>query len=171
METTNLEDRLARLLELLKKEYLQAKLQREIAGQVEKQVMEHNRKAMLHEQLKVIKKELGITKDDKDAVAEKFQARLKGLTVPVEVSAVIDEEMNKLNFLDPNSSEFNVTRNYLDWLTALPWGKTTDENLDVDNAQMVMLLLRASCTHTRSHTHTQPHTHTHTHTARAHARD
>ena len=54
-----------------------------------------------------------------------------------QVSAVIEEEMNKLNFLDPNSSEFNVTRNYLDWLTALPWGKTTDENLDVDNAQTV----------------------------------
>ena len=86
LEMTNLEDRLPRVLELLKKELLQAKLQQEIAGEVEKRVAEHNRKAMLHEQLKVIKKELGITKDDKDAVAEKFQARLKGLKVPVEVS-------------------------------------------------------------------------------------
>lgn len=91
-----------------------------------------------YEQLKVIKKELGIVKDDKDAVAEKFQERVEKLTLPAEVSAVIDEELKKLNFLDPNSSEFNVTRNYLDWLTTLPWGTTTEENLDIENAQLVL---------------------------------
>jgi len=138
LEETVVEKRLPRVLELLKKEYLQAKLQQEIAGEVEKSVTERNRQALLYEQLKVIKKELGITKDDKDAVAEKFQERLQNITVPVEVSAVIDEELNKLNFLDPNSSEFNVTRNYLDWLTGLPWGQTTEENLDITNAQTVL---------------------------------
>lgn len=138
LESTNVEDRLPQVLELLKEELLRAKLQQEIAGEVEKTVSERNRQAMLYEQLKVIKKELGITKDDKDAVAEKFQERLKEMTVPVEVSDVIDEELNKLGFLDPNSSEFNVTRNYLDWLTGLPWGETTQENLDIDNAQIVL---------------------------------
>lgn len=46
--------------------------------------------------------------------------------------------MEKFGFLDKNSSEFNVTRNYLDWLTALPWGKTTEDNLDLDNAQICL---------------------------------
>eukprot|EP00037_Helgoeca_nana_P011107 m.99387 g.99387 ORF g.99387 m.99387 type:complete len:1079 (+) comp20619_c0_seq1:40-3276(+) len=138
LEETDVEKRLPQVLELLKKEHLQAKLQQQIADEVEKQVTDRNRQAMLYEQLKVIKKELGITKDDKDAVSEKFQKRIEDLTVPDEVAGVIEEEMNKLNFLDPNSSEFNVTRNYLDWLTTLPWGKTTEENLDIENAQTVL---------------------------------
>ena len=45
------------------------------------------------------------------------------------VREVIDEEMNKLRFLDNHSSEFNVTRNYLDWLTSIPWGISSEENL------------------------------------------
>ena len=46
--------------------------------------------------------------------------------------------MNKLGFLDKNSSEFNVTRNYLDWLTAIPWSQTTTDNLDIANAQQCL---------------------------------
>lgn len=55
---------------------------------------------MLHEQLKVIKKELGIEKDDKDAIAEKFRARLEGAVVPKHVEEVLEEELNKLAVLD-----------------------------------------------------------------------
>jgi Lon-like ATP-dependent protease len=138
LEELNVDDRQPRALELLKHEYLQAKLQHDISKQVEDKVSSKNREHMLREQLKIIKKELGITKDDKDAVGEKFRERLEGLTVPAEVAEVIDDEMNKLGFLDQNSSEFNVTRNYLDWLTALPWGKTTEESLDIDKAQTIL---------------------------------
>ncbi len=46
----------------------------------------------------------------------------------------MDEELSKLRVLDPNSSEFSVTRNYLDWLTAVPWGVRTEDNLDIAHA-------------------------------------
>ncbi|XP_071007407.1 lon protease homolog, mitochondrial-like isoform X2 [Oncorhynchus clarkii lewisi] len=68
------------------------------------------------EQLKIIKKELGLEKEDKDAIKEKFRERLKERTVPQHIMDVINEELNKLSLLDNHSSEFNVTRNYLDWL-------------------------------------------------------
>ena len=58
--------------------------------------------------------------------------------VPKAVQDVIDEELNKLGFLDNHSSEFNVTRNYLDWLTMLPWGLTSEENLTLDKAKMIL---------------------------------
>ena len=61
---------------------------------------------MLTEQLKVIKRELGLEKDDKDAVAEKFRERLKGRDIPTHVQDVIDEELSKLGFLEANASEF-----------------------------------------------------------------
>lgn len=58
--------------------------------------------------------------------------------MPKHVMEVIDEELNKLSFLDPHSSEFNVTRNYLDWLTCIPWGKQSEENLDLKHARTVL---------------------------------
>lgn len=80
----------------------------------------------------------GIGKEDKDAVAEKFKERLKGKTVPSHVKEVIDEELSKLSFLENHSSEFNVTRNYLDWLTSIPWGVFSEENLDLKRAREVL---------------------------------
>ena len=93
------------------------------------------REYFLKEQLKLIQTELGITKDDKEAVANKFTERLEGLTIPESAKTVIDEELEKFESLEKNSAEFNVTRNYLDWLTSIPWGKLTDENFDIDKVQ------------------------------------
>lgn len=60
--------------------------------------------------MKAIKKELGLEKDDKEALAEKMQDRIKNLNVPEYVMKVIKEEQTKLSFLDPHSSEFSVAR-------------------------------------------------------------
>lgn len=93
-------------LRLLKKELEMSKLQVKIGKEVEDKVKQQHRKYMLQEQLKVIKKELGIEKEDKDAIEEKFRERLKPLTVPKQVMDVINEELNKLSFLDHHSAEF-----------------------------------------------------------------
>ncbi|KAK8732918.1 hypothetical protein OTU49_006652 [Cherax quadricarinatus] len=138
LEETQIPARLMLALSLLKKEYELSKLQASIAKEVEEKVRSQHRKYMLQEQLKVIKKELGIEKEDKDAIEEKFRARLKDKEVPDAVQDVIDEELNKLGFLDNHSSEFNVTRNYLDWLTMLPWGITSKENLDLKKAREIL---------------------------------
>ncbi|XP_064083719.1 lon protease homolog, mitochondrial-like [Macrobrachium nipponense] len=138
LEETQIPKRLMMALSLLKKEYELSKLQASIAKEVEEKVRSQHRKYMLQEQLKVIKKELGIEKEDKDAIEEKFRARLKEKEVPKAVQDVIDEELNKLGFLDNHSSEFNVTRNYLDWLTMLPWGITSQENLDLETARKIL---------------------------------
>lgn len=50
---------------------------------------------------------------------------------------MIDEELAKLGSLEPSSSEFNVTRNYLDWLSSIPWGVASTERLDIAHAQQV----------------------------------
>jgi len=138
LEELNIPKRLMLTLNLLKKELEMSRLQNKISKDVEEKIKQQHRKYLLQEQLKIIKKELGIEKDDKDAVGEKFRDRLKSLTVPPAVMEVINEELNKLSFLDQHSAEFNVSRNYLDWLTSLPWGKTTTENLDLVRAQEVL---------------------------------
>jgi len=138
IEEQDIPTRLMLSLKLLKKEYELSKLQQKIGKDVEEKVKSVQRKYMLMEQLKVIKKELGMEKDDTETIIEKYQKRLETLTVPEVAKEVIDEEINKLRFLDSHSSEFSVTRNYLDWLTCLPWGLSSEENLALDTAAKVL---------------------------------
>ncbi|XP_077110634.1 lon protease homolog, mitochondrial isoform X5 [Ranitomeya variabilis] len=138
LEETNIPKRLYKSLSLLKKEYELSKLQQRLGREVEEKIKQTHRKYLLQEQLKIIKKELGLEKEDKDAIEEKFRERLNDLTVPKHVMEVIDEELGKLGLLDNHSSEFNVTRNYLDWLTSIPWGKCSHENLDLRRAEEVL---------------------------------
>jgi len=138
LEETDIPTRLMLALKLLKKEYELSKLQQKIGKEVEEKVKSVQRKYMLQEQLKVIKKELGMEKDDTDSIIEKYTSRLAELTVPETAQTVIDEEINKLRFLDSHSSEFNVTRNYLDWLTTIPWGVSSQENLELAVAREVL---------------------------------
>lgn len=98
--------RLHLALGVLKKEQELLRLQRKIATAVEERLRGASKQMLLREQLKAIKKELGMEKDDKDALAEKFREQLKGKVVPAEVQTVIDEELNKLSFLEGHSTEF-----------------------------------------------------------------
>uniref|UniRef100_H2YQ99 Lon protease homolog, mitochondrial n=1 Tax=Ciona savignyi TaxID=51511 RepID=H2YQ99_CIOSA len=138
LEEMDVRKRLYKSLSLLKKELELSRLQQRLGREVEDKVKATHRKYMLQEQLKIIKKELGLEKDDKDAIEEKFRSRLKDLQVPPHIQEVIDEELNKLGFLDNHSSEFNVTRNYLDWLTSIPWGSSSEDNMDLKRAKEIL---------------------------------
>jgi len=138
IEEQDIPTRLRLALNLLKKEYELSKLQQKIGKEVEDKVKATQRKYMLNEQLKVIKKELGMEKDDTESIIEKYTKRLADLQVPDTVKTVIEEEITKLRFLDAHSSEFSVTRNYLDWLTVIPWGISSEENLDLKAARTVL---------------------------------
>lgn len=106
MEEKNVFARMKMSLNLLIKEKQLLELQQKIGQDVETKIREQHRTFMLREQLKVIKRELGLEKDDKDALAEKYEKLLEGKTVPDAVRTVFDEELQKLSFLDNNSSEF-----------------------------------------------------------------
>uniref|UniRef100_A0A4W6BUB3 Lon protease homolog, mitochondrial n=1 Tax=Lates calcarifer TaxID=8187 RepID=A0A4W6BUB3_LATCA len=138
LEEINIPKRLYKALSLLKKEYELSKLQQRLGREVEEKIKQTHRKYLLQEQLKIIKKELGLEKEDKEAIEEKFRERLKDRTVPQHIMDVINEELNKLGLLDNHSSEFNVTRNYLDWLTSMPWGTNSEENLSLERAKAVL---------------------------------
>ncbi|CAG9538339.1 unnamed protein product [Cercopithifilaria johnstoni] len=138
MDEEVIEERLKLALLLIEKEKTVAKLKHDINKDVEKKVHDQHRKFLLNEQLKAIKKELGLEKDDKEALAEKMRDRIKNLNIPEYAMKVIKEEQTKLSFLDPHSSEFSVARNYLDWLTNMPWGKTSEDVLDLDRAIAVL---------------------------------
>ncbi len=130
--------RMEKVLPLLRKEVEVAKLQKELTGEVNRKIGERQREFFLKEQLKIIQRELGITKDDKSADADEFRARLAGKTLPAPVRKRIDEELGKLSILETGSPEYAVTRNYLDWATALPWGVYGEDKLDLKRARKVL---------------------------------
>ncbi|HCL22863.1 MAG TPA: endopeptidase La, partial [Halomonas sp.] len=127
-----------KVLPLLRKEIDVAQLQSEISEQVNAQMQERQREFFLREQLKVIQRELGISKDDRENDVDTFRNRLESLVVPERVQARIDEELNKLSVLETGSPEYGTTRNYLDWLTSLPWGVTSQDKLDLAHAREVL---------------------------------
>ncbi|KAK6915669.1 ATPase, AAA-type, core [Dillenia turbinata] len=140
LEELDVLKRLKLTLELVKKEMEISKIQESIAKAIEEKISGEQRRYLLNEQLKAIKKELGLETDDKTALSAKFRERLEPNKekCPPHVLQVIEEELTKLQLLEASSSEFNVTRNYLDWLTALPWGNYSNENFDVIRAQKIL---------------------------------
>ncbi|MDP8231921.1 MAG: endopeptidase La, partial [Candidatus Zophobacter franzmannii] len=96
------------------------------------------REFFLKEQLKVIKKELGLEKDESTAEIEKIEKRLKKLKLTDEVKAVIELELDKLRVMHPGGPEYSVTQNYLNQLTVLPWGIYTKDNLDIKKAREIL---------------------------------
>ncbi|MCK5718449.1 MAG: endopeptidase La [Thiomargarita sp.] len=135
LKQTNILHRLEKVMMLLNKELQRAQAQVEIRKQVEEKMQDHQREFFLREQLKAIQKELGIEKDDRTAEIDKFLERLKTLEVPKAVQKRIDEEIDKMSMLETGSPEFSVTRNYLDWLTLMPWGKFSKDKLDIKAAR------------------------------------
>ena len=125
-------------MKLLHKEREIAKAQMEIRQHVEEEIQGRQREAVLRQQLKFIQKELGIEKDDRTAELELFHARVAELTLSDAARARFDDEMAKLGLLEVGSAEYTVTRNYLDWLTSLPWGQHSTDNLDLAAAERAL---------------------------------
>jgi ATP-dependent Lon protease len=138
LDTIPLQKRMERVLVLLHKELEVARLQAEIRSEVEQKMSKHQREFFLREELKIIQRELGMAKDDKTADVEKFRERMQSLEPPEHVEKRFDEELQKLSVLESGSPEYGVTRNYLDWLTAVPWGLNSEDKLALPRAKRIL---------------------------------
>ncbi|NCB56523.1 MAG: endopeptidase La [Gammaproteobacteria bacterium] len=138
LDTSGLIPRMKKSLAILKKEIEVAKLQTKIREEVNKTISERQREFFLHEQLKVIQKELGMEKDDKTAEVDSFQARMKDKKVPEIVQGRFNEELKKLRILETGSPEYAVTRNYLDWISQVPWGVEKQQSIDLKRARKIL---------------------------------
>jgi ATP-dependent Lon protease len=138
LEITSVMDRMKKVMMLLQKEIEIAKLQSKIQKDVNTQVDENKRKFFLKEQLHAIQKELGLQKDDKTSDVDKFKEKFAKLNPPDHVVKRFDEEIEKLSVLETGSSEYGVTRNYLDWISSFPWGIHSKDNIDINRAEKVL---------------------------------
>lgn len=138
LETLVVKKRFAKLLVYLKREKDVADIQKKITDEVNDKVNKYQREYFLREQLKVIRNELGLDEDDKSRDIVKFKELIAELRMPEEAEKAALEEVERLESIPDSSPEYNVTRTYLNWMTGLPWNKSTDENLDIHEAKRIL---------------------------------
>ena len=138
LETFSIRERIEKSLALLTREVDISKLKVHINKQIEDKLTKQQREFFLREQLKMIKKELGIEKEGKETEMDRFHKRIESLQFSEEARKRVDEELEKLGVMEPASPEYAVARNYLDWITALPWGIESKDALDIKKAREIL---------------------------------
>jgi ATP-dependent Lon protease len=138
LEAIDLFERSNKLLVLLKEEIELSQLQQDIQKQIEEKISKQQREFFLREQLKVIKKELGLEKEGKAAEIEAIEKKTRYLNFTEEAEKVVREELDKLKTIEGASPEYQVTRTYLNWLTDLPWGIYSEESHDLVGAARIL---------------------------------
>jgi ATP-dependent Lon protease len=130
LEIESAAGRLNRLHQALTNELEILKLERKIEGQVRSQVHKNQREFYLNEQLKAIRKELG-QQSEMAGEMDDLARQVRKARMPREVHAKALKEMERLGRMSSMSPEATVIRNYLDWLIAVPWRKTTEDTTDI----------------------------------------
>src|SRR4029077_21137027 len=108
-----------------------------IQSQVQSELDKGQREYFLRQQLKAIQEELGEA-DEMQAEITELREQLSSIELPEEVRKQADRELSRLERLQPAMAEYGVVRGYLEWIAALPWDKSTEDNLDLQHARKVL---------------------------------
>lgn len=136
LETLDVRDRLRKVLELVGRQSDVYRVKKEISTMVQEEMSRSQREYLLRQQLRAIKEELG-EPDDEDDV-EMLRERVASRDLPIEAERAARKELKRMHTMNSASGEFNVARTYVEWLTDLPWKKTTPDRLDVAEARRVL---------------------------------
>jgi ATP-dependent Lon protease len=137
LETLDPGKRLQLVTDMLGQEIGKHKVDRKIDGRVKRQMEKAQKEYYLNEKLKAIQKELGRGEGKEDEV-ETYQTRVEEAGMPRDAREKALQELKRLESMPPVSAEATVSRNYLDWLLAVPWKKKTRELRDIDLAEKVL---------------------------------
>ena len=133
-ETNDVKKRLNAIIKIMENETSIIGVEKRIRGRVKTQMEKTQREYYLNEQLKAIQKELGEIEDGKDETTSINKAITKA-KMPKDVEKKCLQELKKLKNMSPMSAEATVVRNYLDWMTELPWYKKSEVDIDLAKAQ------------------------------------
>ncbi|HRZ65139.1 MAG TPA: LON peptidase substrate-binding domain-containing protein, partial [Spirochaetia bacterium] len=138
LEMTDVRERMEKVLIFIKKEQELLKIQKRVQQEINEKIEKSQREYFLKEELKAIKGELGMPTDAKGTDYQRFKERIEGFGFEGEVKEQVEQELEKFNLMDPNSSEFIVTRNWLDLVCSLPWKAPVSGDFDLAKAQDIL---------------------------------
>jgi ATP-dependent Lon protease len=130
-------ERLSRIIAVLEAEVDKLQVDRRIQSRVKKQMEKAQKEYYLNEKMKAIQRELG-RKDEKGNETDDLKRKIEQARMPKEVERKALEELKRLEAMPPMSAEATVSRNYLDWLIAVPWHKKTKESRDLKRAEEIL---------------------------------
>jgi ATP-dependent Lon protease len=137
LETIDPQERLARVSELLSKEIEVLNMQHRIQVQAREEIDKSQREYFLRQQLKAIQQELGETDERAEEINE-LQRRIEEAKMPEVVEKEAKKQLGRLSRMHPDAAEAGMVHNYIDWLLELPWSVSTEDNLDIKQAQRVL---------------------------------
>jgi ATP-dependent Lon protease len=138
LETASVRKRLETLIRELSKELEVLELKNKIQEQVQEQVSHSQREYLLREQMKAIQKELGES-DDGEAEVQELRKKVTESGMPAEAEKECERELKRLERMTPSSAEYMVARTYLEWMTTLPWSKSSGASeIDIPKAQAIL---------------------------------
>ena len=137
LEIVDLKNRLEKIHTFIEKETSVLSVEKKIRGRVKNQMEKTQREYYLNEQLKAIQKELGEIDEGKDELTSISKA-ISDAKMPKLAKEKCLSELKKLKSMSPMSAEATVVRNYLDWMTELPWSNKSKTNADLNNAQKIL---------------------------------
>ena len=136
LETLSVEERMRRVLVHVQRQIGMLEAQEEIKSQVQEELGERQREMYLREQLKAIQKELG--DDDQSREVTELRDKLTKLPLTKDARLEVERELGRLERSGRESMEAQVIRTYLEWIAELPWSTRSDDNLDLNRAQVVL---------------------------------
>ncbi|MCR4438612.1 MAG: endopeptidase La [bacterium] len=137
LEHADVERRLERLTVFLTRELEVLELGSKIQSQVQSELGKNQREYFLREQLKAIQQELGIG-DERSAEINELRKAIEEAKMPEQAYKEAMRELDRLAKMQPGAAEYTVSRTYIDWLVALPWSVSTQDNLDIEAARRVL---------------------------------
>jgi ATP-dependent Lon protease len=129
--------RLLTVYDILQGEIAVASVERSIKNRVKGQMERNQREYYLNEQIKAIHKEMG-REDDPQAEVQELEKRLAEKELPDEARERALNELKKLRYMSPSAAEYNIVRNYLDWILDLPWMSLKETNIDIHEAKNIL---------------------------------
>ena len=137
LEIDRVRDKLVKLTVLLNKELEVLELGRKIQSEAHSEMEKMQRDYFLREQMKAIRKELG-EEDETAAEIKEIEERIAAAGMPEEAEKEAQRELDRMRKMPTQAAEYSVIKTYLDWMTSLPWQKSTEDNLDIAHARQVL---------------------------------
>ena len=138
LETVNVRQRMEQVLVFIKKEQELLRVQKKIQNELNDRIEKNQREYFLREEMKSIQEELGETPDGNETDYQKFKKKIEELAFEGEIKETVESELSKLSMMEPNSSEWVVTRNYLELITQLPWKVPAVDDYDLSRAKKIL---------------------------------
>lgn len=138
LETLDVRERMEQVLIFIKNEQELIRIQRKIAGEINDRIEKSQREYFLREEIKAIKEELGEPSDSRSSEYMKFREIIDKLDFEGEIKEQVESELEKFSLMEPSSSEYVVTRNYLDTIVNLPWEDPEPDVIDIAKGRKIL---------------------------------